>query len=47
MPFTDPCPPPLDPNIRRFKPDGKPTPEQVAYEKRLQEWLKRLAASVP
>ena len=47
MAFTEPPPPPPVPTVRRFNADGTPTPAQVEYEKRVQEWMKRLAASVP
>lgn len=47
MAFSDPPPPPPVPSIRRINPDGTPTAAMVEYEKRLREWLKRLAASVP
>lgn len=47
MPFDEPPPPPPTPPVRRVNPDGTPTSAQVEYEKRLQEWLKRLAAAIP
>lgn len=47
MPFAEPPPPPPVPAVKRFNADGTPTTAQVEYEKRLAEWLKRLAASVP
>ena len=47
MPFDVPPPPPPVPTVKRYNPDGTPTVEQIQYEKRVLEWMKRLAAAIP
>jgi hypothetical protein len=47
MPFVEPPPQQIPPTVKRLDEDGKPTKEQLDYESRLREWLKRLAASIP
>jgi len=47
MAFTENPPPPPPPNVKRVNADGTPTQATVEYEKRLTEYLKRLAASIP
>jgi hypothetical protein len=46
MPFTEKPPNPLPPSVRRYDEKGRPTPDQVNYEKALAEYLTRLAAAV-
>ena len=46
MPFTEKPPNPPPPSVRRFDERGRPTREQVNYEKALAEYLVRLAAAI-
>ncbi len=43
-PFVERPPPLLDPHVRRFDAQGRPTTDQVLYENRLQQYLTRLVA---
>jgi hypothetical protein len=43
-PFTELPPKLLPPSIRRFDAQGRPTLQQLEYEQRLNEYLKRLIA---
>jgi hypothetical protein len=47
MPFTDPPPTPIPPNVPRYDKEGRPVRVWVEYERRLIEWLKKLAAAIP
>mgnify|MGYP001579497057 FL=1 len=47
MAFTETPPPPPPPNVKRTNDDGTPTTAIVEYEKRLSEFLKRMAAAIP
>lgn len=47
MPFTEQPPAPPPPDVVRFTPDGRATPEQIQYETALRAFLRRLAASIP
>lgn len=47
MAFTEKPPVPPPPDVARVTPEGKPTQAQVEFEKRMNEYLKRLAAAVP
>jgi hypothetical protein len=40
-------PTPLPPNVPRYDTQGRPLRVQVEYERRVVEWLTRLAALVP
>jgi hypothetical protein len=46
MPFTEKPPKPLPPTIRRFDEKGNPTKELLDYEKKLEQYLTRLAAAI-
>ncbi|SEC58785.1 hypothetical protein SAMN05519104_1666 [Rhizobiales bacterium GAS188] len=42
--FVEKPPQLLDPHVQRFDAQGRPTPDQVLYEGRLQQYLVRLIA---
>jgi hypothetical protein len=44
--FTEKPPQPLPPNVRRYDEKGRPTPDQVSYEKKLFDYLVRLIANL-
>jgi CRISPR/Cas system type I-B associated protein Csh2 (Cas7 group RAMP superfamily) len=45
--FTEKPPVPLPPNIPRYDRDGRPLRVQVEYERRVLEYLQRMAAAIP
>jgi len=47
MAFTENPPPQPPPNVKRYNADGTPTQALIEYEKRLEEYLKRMAAAIP